>query len=286
MRLKSVRKLRRNVRGLTPVISTVILTGVIVTLVAVALAYTNGLVQTNLTQSDFNSAKQFMQTGALNVDDVAWTVGRTGTVLYSSRYGYVQFYPSALNYTLYVKVGSGSYTKFASYLVGIYSFNVLTSYYTYSNGYYEQVYPTSTPTLTLSGTSAPVARVFVIEKVPMPSGSYTRIATVPAIRSLNSTITASGSNVYYMRLYLPVLTQGAAPNKLQSMTFTGSSLSISSISKVTAVNVTVTFPMASQGFDSSFFHFPTLYQVITPPSGYADQVLELYVGSVSVSLGV
>ncbi len=256
-------------------------------LVAIGLAYSNSLVQTNLSSNDFGQAQKFMQTAAQTMDDVAWTAGKTGSVLYSSRYGYVQYFGQTLNYTVYVKVqGSGQYTKFASYLTGILNYCVPTTYYSFYNGYYTQVFPTSIPTLTLMGNSAPVARVFGIEKLPMTSGSYVRVATVPTIRYLNSTFSTSGTNPYYMRLYLTALTAGVNPNKNQDMTFTSTGVNILTINKVSSVNVTVTFPAAGQGFDSTFFHFPALYQIITPPSGYSDQVLELYVGTISVQLGV
>lgn len=263
------------------------MTAVIVILVGVALAYANSLVQTNLAGSDYNSAQQFMQTSGLSIDDVAWTVGKASSVLYSARYGWVQFYPTTLNYTVWVKVqGASQYQKLASYLTGTLSFNLATRYYSLYNGYYSPVYPASGTSLTLSGTWAPVARVFVSEKLPMGSENLFRVAVAPSIRFLNSTASASGSNVYYMRLYLPSLNQGTSPNKSQTITLSGSALSIATISKVTSVNVTVSFPNAAQGFDNTFYHFPSLYQLITPPGGYTDQVVELYVGTVSVQLGL
>ncbi len=263
------------------------MTGVIVLLVGVALAYTNSSVQANLAASDFNSAQQFMQSVGKSVDDVAWTVGRTDTIAYATRYGYARYLPSALNYTVYVKtVGSSSYQFFATYTVGVLMYQIPTFQYSILNGYYRPVLPTSSSTLTLSGTTAPIARIFNVERLGTTDGSFIRVVAAPDIRYVNATVSAGGSNVFYVKLFLPILAAGQFPNKVPSITVSGVSLGISTWDKVASLNVTVSFPSASQGFDATFFHFPSLYQIITPPTGYSDAVLEFYAGTVSASLGV
>lgn len=263
------------------------MTGAIVLLVTVALAYTNGTVQSNLAASDFNSAQQFMQTVAKSMDDVAWTTGRTDTITYSTHYGFAKVLSSALNYTVYVKlIGSSAYQFFASYTVAVLSYQIQTNFYSLGNGYYQRVFPTSGTTLTLSGISAPVARVFSVERIPASDGSFLRVVAAPSIRYFNSTVSAGSSNIFYVKLYLPVLTAGPSPNKVQSIAVSGASLAIPTINRVASVNVTVSFPSSGQGFDRSFFNFPGLYQVITPPSGYTDVVLELYAGTVTTAIGV
>src|SRR3990170_2445190 len=130
------RKLARNTKAVSPAISTVILTGTMVTLIIVSGAFVNGFLWARIAESDFSSAKQFMQTVGLQIDDVAWTVGRKATVRYSSTYGTVDFLPSALNYTVYIKTqGSGIYQFFASYKVGILLFNMPVSRYSLYDGY-------------------------------------------------------------------------------------------------------------------------------------------------------
>jgi len=282
-------KKRLGKRAISPVISTVILTGAIVALLSITLVFANGLLWSKVAEGDFNSGKQFMQTMGLQIDDVAWTVGRTETIRYSSKYGEVSLLSSALNYTVYVKTeGSVNYQLFASYQVGVLLFNVPVSKYSVTNGYYELIFPPKDNTLTLKGTSAPVARVFAVEKLPMRDGNYIRVVVAPSVRLLNSTITTSSDSTYYAKVYLPVLTLGSAPRLAQSVTMTGNSVSAKTISDVTSIKVTVSFPNSTSqmGFDASFFHFPSLSEVINIPPGYEDSVLEFYAGGVTVEFGI
>jgi hypothetical protein len=285
------RKLATNSKAVSPAISTVILTGTMVALIVVAASFVSSSIWARVAESDFNSAKQFMQTVGLQIDDVAWTVGRKATVRYSSTYGTVDFLPLALNYTVYVKTqGNATYQLFASYKVGILLFNTPVSRYSLYDGYYELIYPASASNLTFTGTSAPVARVFGIEKLtpPMSDGSFVRVAVVPSVRSLFSNMTSTSGSTHYTRLYLPVLTQGSNHGSSQSVTLTGNSVTANTKNQITGIKVTVDFPSGTsqQGFDSAFFHFPTLTQVIGVPTGYSDSVLELYAGVVNVELGV
>lgn len=281
------KKLTRNRRAISPAVSTVILTGTMVALITVSVVFVNSFLWTRIAESDFNSAKQFMQTMGLQIDDVAWTVGRKGTVRYSSTYGSVDFLSSALNYSVFIKTqGSGTFQFLASYQVGALMFDMPVSHYSVSDGYYELLYPSTARNLTFTGTSAPVARVFGVEKLTprMIDGSFTRIVVAPTIRSLFSNMTTDNSTTYYTRLYLPVLTQGTAHGSSQSVTFTGNSVAANSKNRISSIKITVGFPTA--GFDNSFFHFPTTLQQIDVPAGYSDAVLELYTGFVTVELGV
>jgi len=274
-------------RALSPVISTVIITGAIVTLLSVTLVFANGLLWSKIAEGDFNSAKQFMQQVGLTIDDVAWTVGRTETISYSSRYGDITIESSTLNYTVYVETKGNATYKF-SYKTGILLFNVPTSDYTLGNNYWELISPSQSDTLTLKGTSAPVARVFAVEKLPMGDGSYIRVVVAPSIRFLNSTITMSGSSTSYVKLYLPVLTLGSAPRRSQAVTLTGKSVEAKTVSGVTKINVTVSFPRGNSpdNFDASFFNFPSFSEKITIPGGYNDSVFEFYVGGVTADFGI
>jgi len=275
-------------RAISPVISTVILTGAMVALLSITLVFANNLLWSRIAESDFNSAKQLMQTIGLQVDDVAWTVGRTETIRYSSRFGDVTLLSSALNYTVYVKTkGSPTYQFLASYQVGVLLFNIPISKYSLGNGYYELIFPSQNNTLTLTGTSAPVIREFAVEKLPMGDGNYIRVVVAPCIRSLFSTVNMSGSSTYYVKLYLPVLTKGSAPRLTESVTVTGNAVGAKTVSNVASINVTVSFPSstAQMGFDASFFKFPSRYQVIDVPSGYDDAVLDFFVGGVTVEFG-
>jgi len=269
----------------------VILTGTIVALLSVTAVYVNNILWLRAAESDFNSAKQFMQTMGFQIDDVAWTIGRKATVRYSSAYGNVDFLPSALNYTIYAKIqGSSNYEFVTSYKVGVLLFNMPVSKYSLYDGYYELIYPTSAENLTFAGVSAPIARVFAVEKLtpPMSDGNFVRIIVAPSVRSFFSTMTTTNSATFYTKLYLPVLVQGINKGSYQSVTFTGDSVAATTKNRVTSVKVTVAFPTetSQQGFDASFFHFSSLEQVIDVQPGYSDSQLEFYIGEVKVDLGV
>jgi hypothetical protein len=282
-----LKRLNRNTRAMSPTISTVILTGTIVALLSVTIVFINTRLWSSVAESDFSSAKQYMQTIGLEMDDVAWTVGRKETVRYSSSYGSVSPLSDALNYTFYV-YKNGSYQYFSSYKVGILQFNIPDSKYSITDGYYEQIFPKGTSALTFSGVSAPVARVFAVEKLtpPMADGSFTRVVVSPAVRFLSSDVNTSSSKVYYLKLYLPILVKGSAQGSAQSVTMTGSSLETRTTNQVSSVRVTVSFPWQGLGFDNSFFHFQSLSQIINVPGGYSDAILELYAGTVETVLGV
>jgi len=268
-------KRRQSSKAVSPAISSVIITGTLVALISVALFFANNFLLVRMAESEFNSAKQVMQTVGLQIDDVAWVIGRTETVRYSSRYGDVAF-ESALNYTIYINTTTQLNQKLYTNITGILCFNMPVSRYSIGNDYYELIYPSVDEKLLLKGASAPIARVFAAEKLPMGSDSFVRVVTAPAIRMLNLTI----GNTRYIRLYLPVLLEGATPKRSQSITLTGESVSKVSES-VTGIKVEVSFPLA--GFDNSFFHFSETVETI---SLSGETVVELYVGEVDVALGV
>lgn len=264
-------------RGLSPAISSVIMTGAIIALLSVTLLFANNFLWSRVAEGEFDSSRQLMQTIGLQIDDVAWTVGRTETTSYASQYGDVAFEPSALNYTLSVNGEAEQYET------GALMFNLPISSYSITNDYLENIFPVQDDSLTLKGTSAPVARVFVVEKVPMADGSYIRVVIVPAVRVLYSNIT-TGTTTHYIRMYLPVLSAGETPRLSQSITLTGESLESYTVSNVSSINVTVSFQEDSI-FDFAFSNFPfDSEEDIFIPSG--DVVLELYLSEVSVDFGL
>lgn len=279
-------------QAISPVISTVIMTGAIVAILSVTLLFANNFLWTRVAEGDFDSSKQLMQSVGLQIDDVAWTVGRTETIRYSSQYGEIVFEPDVLTYTVSV---NGEETQ---YETGALMFNIPTSRYSVTNNYWERVFPESDNFLTLKGTSAPVARAFVVEKLPMSDGSYIRVVVAPAVRVLYSSINSS-TNTYYIRIYLPVLVAGEAPRLSQSITLTGESLEAQTLSGVESVSVSVGFPKEGSGFTSAFFNFPDddnsealeIPSIVIPPEeGYEDEyndvVLEFYLSEVSVDFGL
>jgi len=266
---------RRRDKAVSPAISTVIVTGMIVGLVTIALSFASNFLVLRIAESEFNSAKQFMQTFALQIDNVAWSIGRTETARYSSRYGDVAF-ETALNYTIYINTTSQSNVKFYTSTTGILCFNMPITYHSVGDNYFDLLYPSFNSGFLLDGASAPNAKVFVVEKLYMADGNFLRVVVMPSVRMINLTI----GDTNYVRLYLPILSVGETPKRSQSVTMTGDSVSKLGES-VTALKVEVSFPDAD--FDNVFFNFPQLEEQV---SFTTETVLELYVGEVDVGLGV
>jgi hypothetical protein len=263
------------------------MTAAVVTLVLVTAAYANNFLDARMAENEFSANKQFMLTTGLQVDDIAWTIGRTQTVRYSSRYGNVKFEPSVLSYTFEVNSSSGPPVNYTM-TTGIIMYNMPTSIITYGNNYFERIFPSSNSFLQ-NGASAPVAHVFAVEKLPMADGSYTRVVVAPSIRILSSTTGASASQENYTKFFLPSLNEGTNKYLSQSITLAGNDINKVTINNVMQVRITVAFPSASQGFTQDFFNFEK--QVITlnstsSPILPSKSVVELYVGKVAVSLGL
>ena len=79
------------------------MTAALVVLVLVAMSYANSSLTTQIAGDEFNANKQFMQSTGLQIDNVAWTIGRTETVDYTAKYGQVMsFEPKVINYTVQI----------------------------------------------------------------------------------------------------------------------------------------------------------------------------------------
>ena len=240
----SLRRLRKNKRAISSAISTTILTSAIIVMLLVTITFVNSYLNGQIAQNDFNSMKQFMQTLGLQVDDVAWIPGRTQTLTYASKYGEVTFRSPALTYSFYF---DGSLV--ASFNVGVILFSIPISDYSVANNYFEEIFPSSNSFLQ-NGTSAPVCRAFVTEKVPMQDGNYIRIVVAPIVRQLNSVI----NDVNYARFYLPILNQGSSPQLAQSVTLTGINVPHQISSNVTNCYDHCSLPeRCGDGFDVGLF---------------------------------
>lgn len=277
MALKSTRCCRNN-RAASPAVSSVIITGVMVALVTVALAFASNFLLIRMAESEFSSARQSMQTLGLQIDDVAWVIGRTETMRYSSKYGSASF-NSALNYTIYVNTTTQTNVKFHTNLTGVVCFDMPVSQYSIGDDYFESIYPSYDDGFVFNETSAPVTRVFVVEKLPMADGSFVRVVVAPAMRMMYLSI----GGTRYVRLFLPVLVEGEAPRNSQSITLTGESTKTRTIEGVTGVRIEASFPLGGSGFDNSFFNFP---QPVESIQLAGETVLEVFVGGVDVAFGV
>lgn len=273
-----LRRLRRDEKAVSPAISTVILTSSVVVLLLVTVTFGNNFLNARMAENEFSAMKQFMQTVGLQIDDVAWTIGRTQTIRYASRFGQVNFESLALNYTVYVND-----VFLANYSTGILLYNMPISWYSVSNNYSERIFPSSDSSFLQMGTSAPVSHVYVIEKLPMNDGNFIRVVVAPSIRMLNSTISTGGADKNYSKFFLPVLSSGSHPRYSQSVTLAGSKVSVKTEGAVNKVKIHVSFVKDSLGFGEDFFNFKSVDEEVDVPDG---SIIEFYTGEVIVSLGL
>jgi hypothetical protein len=234
-----------------------------------------------MAENEFSAMEQFMQTVGLQIDDVAWIIGRTQTIRYTSRFGQVSFENETLVYSIYVDKTGQEDVFVANYSVGVLLFNMPVSRYTLGNNYYESIFPSDRSFLQ-KGTSAPVSRVYVVEELPMRDGSFIRIVVAPIIRMLDP-ISMGGSENNYFKFFLPVLSNGTSPYKSQSVTLTGKNVLVKTEGGVNAVKIRVSFPKINLGFDKGFFNFDSEEEIVDVPDG---SIIEFYTSEVSVSLGL
>ena len=284
----SLHNLRKDKRAISPAISTVILTSAVVVLLIVTIVFANNFLDMRLAENEFSAMEQFMQTVGLQIDDVAWIIGRTQTVTYASKYGQVSFESETLVYSFYVNKPGQEGVFVANYTVGVLLFNMPISKYSIRNDYYECIFP-SDRSLLQEGTSAPVSYVYATEKLPMPDGSFIRVVVAPIIRMLNSTITMGATKNNYFKFYLPILSNGTSPYSSQSVTLTGKDVSVMTEDSVNSVLIKISFPRINDGFDRFFFNFKegeeggNVEKVVDVPDG---SIIEFYTSEVRVSLGL
>jgi len=271
----SLHKLRRDKRAVSPAISTVVLTSAVVVLLIVTIAFANNFLDARLAENEFTAMEQFMQTVGLQIDDVAWIIGRTQTIRYTSKYGQVNLENEALVYSVYLDD-----VLFANYSVGVLLFNMPVSKYSIGNNYYECIFPSDRSFLQ-KGTSAPVSYIYARQY--SQAGSFIRVVVTPIIRMLNSTISMSGTTNNYFKFYLPILSNGTSPYHSQSVTLTGKDVSVKTMSNVNAVKISISFPRIDDGFDKPFFNFDNEEIVVDVPDG---SIVEFYTSEVSVSIGL
>lgn len=269
------------------------MTSAVIVMILVTMTYANSFLDTRMAENEFNSNKQFMLTTGLQVDDIAWTIGRTQTVRFTSRYGSVKLTDSVMTYSFEVNgSGTGGWAPLGggSWSTGVISFNMPITAYSLGGNYNVCLYPSNRSYLQGPSASTPVSQVLVVEKLPMTEGNYTRIVTVPMIRMLNSTISGTAPQSYY-KFYLPVLASaGANPYLSQSVTLTGNGISKIAMTGITQIRVNVTFPKAaSDGFSYGFFNFNNTLVNNYFTKTYAlagSSTVELYVANVTVALGL
>jgi hypothetical protein len=271
--------------AVTPAISTIIMTAVLVVLVLVAASFANNELTLQTAEGEFSSSKDFMQSTGAQIDNVAWTIGRTETVDYTAKYGQVAFAPNVLNYTFEISYNNGvSWNTVYTCKTGMILYSMPASTYSVGNNYFSRIIPTSSGSFLQWNVSAPVYQVFAVENIPA-YGSYARIVTVPTVRVLNSTI--NGENYY--EFYLPSLVKGSSPYLSQSLTLTGNGLNMATASgsvtkiQIIATAITSPTPLGFNSFSSAFFNFAHSTETVSIPK---NTLVEIYNGNVTVAIGL
>ena len=277
--------LRRDKRAFSPAVSSIIMIAAVMVMILVAMSYASTVLDARLAENEFSANKQFILATGLQIDDVAWTVGRTQTISYSSRFGHVKYQTLALNYSVDFLIDSNWVTVLSNVTTGMIMYNMPINKYNLGNNYFERLSPIRNSSFLQEGPTAPVNHAFIVEQLPMTDGNYIRVAAVPSIRVLNTSIigpSQSTSTVYY-KFFLPTLEASSAnPALSQSVTMVGSDVTKIIRRDVDRVNITVSFPNSGIGFNSDFFKFEgnSTSKVLPPGS-----VVEFYLGKVVVSIG-
>lgn len=286
MRPRCLQKLRRDKKAASPAISSVIMIAAVMVMVLVAISYASTILDSRLAENEFATCKQFMVATGLQIDNVAWTIGRTQTISYSSRYGNVEFRTLALNYSVQMHSASGWETVLSNITMGIVMFNMPIASYNLANNYFERLMPSENGAFLQEGPSAAVSQVFVHEVVPLNNENFLRIVTAPTVRVFNSSIVGpvTGTQTMYCKFFLPSLERSTTnPHLSQSITMVGGEVTKVVRTGIDRVNVTVNFPSASLGFNSTFFNFDRLVETKAFSS---PAVVEFYLGKVTVSQGL
>ncbi len=277
--------LPKDQRATSPAISTVILTGTVVVMILVAMTFANNTLGLKMAKNEYDTNQQFMQTTGQQIDDVAWTVGRTQTIAYSGNYGNVKFQEVALDYTFQVFTASGGLkTLTLPGETGVILYNMPVGSYSLGNNYFARVPLGTDDSFLQYDSSAPISQVICEQKVPMSDGSYNRITLVPTMRVLTSNVGTTSN----FKFYLPDLENGTNLYRSQSITLTGAGISKVTMSDVSQVIITVSFPQAALGFDRSFFNFNSTTITLdgsSTPKLAPHSTVEFYVGKVIVALG-
>jgi hypothetical protein len=286
------RRLLRDNKAVSPAISTVILTAAVIVMILVTTSYANSYLNKKLAENEYSANKQFLLTTGLQIDDIAWTVGRTQTIRYTTSYGGIYYQSLALNYTFEVLEGS-VWKLISTNETGMILYNLPITDYNLGNNYYQQV-SVSSGTYVQQGPSAPIADVFCVEKLPMPDGNFSRIAVVPSVRYMTSAIIGSGNaSTTYYKFYLPILVKANSnPYLSEAVSLTGLDIEKMIVTGISKVRVNVTYPngapQTTNKFDSDFFKLGDsvdFYHNSKTIDLQTNSVVELYIGKVSVAIG-
>ena len=164
------------------------------------------------------------------------------------------------------------------------------SKYSLDDTYFEELLPGRMTDIVQNSTTAPISRVFAVQRpARTDENSYISVGIVPLIRSVPYNITtgsgASQITTNFLRLYLVNIEQGAlTTTNPDYITLTGGAVEAKVIPSIQSIKITVFFPKEARGYDSDFFNYPTITQVID--FGTSGAEIELYLGNVEVGFSI
>ncbi len=258
------------------------MTATIIVIVLVAMGYGQSYLTLSIAQNEFSTNEQFMLTTGLQIDNVAWMIGRAQTIQYTSTYGSLQTLPDMLTYTVDMYNG-GTLLNSTTLETGIIVYNVPTAEYSLGKNYKHPI-GSSNNAFLQNGSAAPDSYAYSVEKLAMSDGNYLRIVVVPTIRMMTSKV----GNENYVEFYMPLLTNGTSPCLSKSVTLICQNVNQYMQSRITKVTITPDYPALAKGYDSSFFPFPNQNGQSESWSSPDSTVYttEVFIGQVSVSVGL
>lgn len=281
----------RKRRAEAPLIATVILMAITLFCVSLTLSFVQQNLARRSGESEFALAKTFMKNIGLGIDDVAWHTGQMNTLQYSSQDAEIHLREGLIHYKIEVlRVGVGQTWNEVNETKDTYSsvlfYDIPQTKYSLDNTYFEEILPGNMTNLIQNATTAPITRVFALQRPPrVDENYYVSVGVLPLIRCVPFNITIGVGPTLttskYVKLYLANITQGDLTTaNPRYITLTGGNVEASVIPNVRSIKVTVIFPKEAKRYNSAFFNFPETTQTLDfGPSGAE---VELYLGTAKV----
>ncbi|MEM3673161.1 MAG: hypothetical protein QW468_02890 [Candidatus Bathyarchaeia archaeon] len=130
-------KLKRDKNGVSPAISTVIMTAATVVLVLVASQYAYRIMEQNKGAAEFATAKKAMLTLDDSIEYVADKPQTSRSTQFTANYGRIELIPNALNLTMTVNVANNSTSYSTTF--GLIKYSISTAYVNYGGDYREYI---------------------------------------------------------------------------------------------------------------------------------------------------
>jgi len=232
----------KKTKAVAPIVSTIMLMAVTLFVMSIALSFVNNTLTRREGENDFESAKIFMKNVGLQIDDVAWTKGRVDTVHFTSQYGQVEFLSgdlpesAPLKYTVtynYLDEYGVEISYEEYYYSSILMYNLPIDKSFLGEGYDEAILPKNVNSArelkpVASGTTAPVANVFAIQKSNVGADQYLRIVLVPVMRYHEYYVSSSGpqTNLGYSTTPIKINIQKVTWNGVEDGTYGSFSVTI------------------------------------------------------------